>query len=140
MKTSLIDINNYVNPEVYAVISDASLNTCNLNDKIFSGSLLKNNSFTDVTFENCVFFASDLEKCMFLNCKFINCQFQFVNSRSCDFIDCQFQNTLWVHGSTLYNQLTNCEMDVATSAHFGKGNNRIHKCSTPNEADVIYRM
>jgi uncharacterized protein YjbI with pentapeptide repeats len=128
VKTSLIDMNDFVNTDIYSVIQNASFNACTLKDKIFSGSLLKNNSFTNVTFENCVFFASDLEKTEFIGCKFVNCQFQFVNSRSCDFTSCKFENTVWVQGSTLYNHLSNCEMDLATTQHFGKGNNRIHNC------------
>lgn len=137
MKTSQIDVKNLVNSEIYMVIQDMSFNACVMDDKIFSGSLLKNNSFINVTFKNCVFFACDLEKIEFAGCKFINCQFQFVNSRSCNFNSCDFENCVWVHGSTLYNQLSNCNVDAQTKTYFSRGNNKLHQCFSPNVVEPV---
>jgi uncharacterized protein YjbI with pentapeptide repeats len=119
---------NTLNSNTYQFLVDVELNSCTLNDKIFSGSLLKNNSFKQVTFVDCVFFATDIEKTNFIGCEFINCQFQFVNIRSCEFSGCKFNNLTWVQGSTLYNHFSSCELDFATIDHIEKGTNKMLNC------------
>ncbi len=64
-------------------------------DITISGSKLKNCIFEEVIFENCTFFATEIESSLFINCLFINCQFKFATFADCNFESCQFDTCLW---------------------------------------------
>lgn len=96
-------------------ISDTYMNICYLDtkletikDKVYSGSLFAENSFTNVAFENCVFFACHFDSNLFSQCTFLNCEFHFTHLLGNVFENCQFDAVTWISGSQVKNDFKQC--------------------------------
>lgn len=79
----------------YQTLENKQVISSGYKDAIISGSLLKDMVYEDVIFDNCTFFATEIENCIFINCLFINCKFKFSRFTDCNFERTSWENCIW---------------------------------------------
>ncbi len=80
---------------LYEIIENEEIKSSHSKGLAISGSLFSLTTFTDITFESCVFYASKLENCTFINCNFIDCKFEFTGLQHCRFNGCSVKDTVF---------------------------------------------
>ncbi|HLE10161.1 MAG: hypothetical protein A2504_05350 [Bdellovibrionales bacterium RIFOXYD12_FULL_39_22] len=101
----------------FEVIENEKITSCNIEDIVVAGALLSLTVFENVTFKNCIFFASRLENCQFLSCNFIGCSFQFTNIIYCDYHFSTFEKCSWETSFAKNSLFSRCEIDFK-SLHY----------------------
>lgn len=139
MKSTNLSNENSEFSGTYTHVLGLEAKSCQLQDKIFSGSLLTQNIFTGVTFIGCVFFGSHLNSNIFVDCTFIDCQFQFCNMKENSFENCKFDACFWLKGSALHNEFLNCEFDEATSEYLDNRENELDDNSEFNQLGFLLK-
>jgi uncharacterized protein YjbI with pentapeptide repeats len=114
----------------YEIIQNETLKDCHLKDLTISGSLLSLNNFYGVTFENCVFFGTQIEKSFFKECEFINCSFQFSSIKECHIAGTVFQNCHWDTTHIQNTMFKSSFLDAKTLFFASKDNNLFENCSS----------
>jgi uncharacterized protein YjbI with pentapeptide repeats len=113
----------------YEIIENEIIESKDFKDLAVSGSLFSLTTFTNVTFESCVFYASKMENCTFINCTFVNCKFEFTQMQHCQFNRCKMEDTIWTASPMKKCTLSFCEYDHKFSYFFNEEENRTFECS-----------
>lgn len=113
----------------YEIIENEIIESQNFKDLAVSGSLFSLTTFTNVTFESCVFYASKMENCTFINCTFIDCKFEFSQLQHCQFNRCKMEDTIWTASPMKKCTLAFCEYDHKFSYYFNPEENRAFECT-----------
>lgn len=92
--------------ETYQTIQGRNIISETYKDLVISGSLIQEVVFEEVIFENCTFFATEIENTLFIDCLFINCTFQFSRISDCNFENTALENCKWV-----FTKLVNTEIE-----------------------------
>lgn len=112
----------------YEIIENETIESRDYKDLAISGSLFSLTTFTNVTFESCVFYASKMENCTFINCTFKDCKFEFSQMQHCLFNRCTMEDTLWTKSPMKKCTLSFCEYDHKFSYFFNEEENRLFEC------------
>ncbi len=113
--------------QVFEVIENEILNSCNLSGLTISGSLFSLTTFKEVTFESCTFFATKMENCEFINCEFRNCNFEFSSITHCVFTQTKYSLSHWQTSSIKQSLFQDCQLDTKTEITLRKGTcNQLH--------------
>ncbi|MCF8059183.1 MAG: pentapeptide repeat-containing protein [Bacteriovoracaceae bacterium] len=113
---------------LYEIIENEEIKSRHFNSLAVSGSLFSLTTFTDVTFESCVFYASKLENCTFINCNFIDCKFEFTQMQHCRFNGCKMEDTTFSVSPIKKCTIAFTQFDHKFSYFLSKEENRIINC------------
>jgi hypothetical protein len=121
-------VNDFANSALYEIIENETLNECKISDLTISGSLFSLTTFTLVTLESCVFYATRWENCTFKDCNFKDCTFEFSNLSHCKFTNCTFENCSWELSPLNRCELSFCKLDSKTQFYLSKEENFLWGC------------
>lgn len=108
MTTSLMNMKNIIIFETYGTIKDEIVEFTSLSHQSISGSFLSNSLFTEVDFDHCGFFSTNLKNVKFIGCHFSNCNFSFAKFEECNFISCTFENCTFCITNSLNTSFQTC--------------------------------
>lgn len=114
---------------LYEVIENEEIKSSHFSGLAISGSLFSLTTFTDVTFESCVFYASKLENCTFINCNFIDCKFEFTGLDHCRFNGCTVKETVFSVSPIKKCTLAFTDYDHKFAHFLNKEENKIVSCT-----------
>lgn len=114
---------------LYEIIENVEIKSRTFKGLAVSGSLFSLTTFTDVTFESCVFYASRFENCTFINCNFKDCKIEFSQLQHTNFNNCSFEGSFFSMSPLKKCTLAFCQFDYKFEQTLNKEENKVFNCS-----------
>lgn len=93
-----------------SVVENKTIASKTFDQTIITGCLFSFVNFKNVIFNNCTFFADEIENCCFENCQFNHCVFQFSCIEHCHFIETKFKSCSWESSKIKKMTVVDCLM------------------------------
>jgi uncharacterized protein YjbI with pentapeptide repeats len=113
---------------LYEIIENEEIKSRHFSSLAVSGSLFSLTTFTDVTFESCVFYANKFENCNFINCTFTDCKFEFTQVQHCRYNGCKLEDTTFSVSPIKKCTIAFTQYDHKFSYFLSKEENKVINC------------
>jgi len=98
----------------YKSVSGISLSDADFRQSLFTGAVLENCQFKNVSFDRCDFAGTKIVKCRFENCSFVPAELRSCFVSSTHFVGCDFSGTQWDRTQVKQGIFVSCNFSEAS--------------------------